>query len=184
MATSMTLARFVIAHGVVTVIEENRDDPNHEPEAAGETGRTVASDDPLKALPLGVVTLPMPGAPLYFNDASACRSAMRISTSAMRRCWCRRSTMRMIAFAPRHAGGAVSRKRCATVVGIHAVDLVWGLGTLHCMTQQQPRSAMCEAATRKQRSIRERTSARRRAASRLTRYCTHHAPRDGPSRGA
>jgi agmatine deiminase len=25
------------------------------------------------------------------------------------------------------------------VVGIHSVDLVWGLGTLHCMTQQQPR---------------------------------------------
>ncbi len=24
------------------------------------------------------------------------------------------------------------------VVGIHAVDLVWGLGTLHCLTQQQP----------------------------------------------
>jgi agmatine deiminase len=26
------------------------------------------------------------------------------------------------------------------VVGIHAVDLVWGLGTLHCMTQQEPRA--------------------------------------------
>ncbi len=25
------------------------------------------------------------------------------------------------------------------VVGIHSVDLVWGLGTLHCLTQQQPR---------------------------------------------
>jgi agmatine deiminase len=24
------------------------------------------------------------------------------------------------------------------VIGIHSVDLVWGLGTLHCMTQQQP----------------------------------------------
>jgi len=24
------------------------------------------------------------------------------------------------------------------VVGIHAVDLVWGLGTIHCMTQQEP----------------------------------------------
>ena len=27
------------------------------------------------------------------------------------------------------------------VVGIHALDLVWGLGTLHCLTQQQPASA-------------------------------------------
>jgi agmatine deiminase len=27
------------------------------------------------------------------------------------------------------------------VVGIHAVDLVWGLGTLHCLTQQEPRFA-------------------------------------------
>ena len=24
------------------------------------------------------------------------------------------------------------------VTGIHAVDLVWGYGTLHCLTQQQP----------------------------------------------
>ncbi|GMU24779.1 MAG: putative agmatine deiminase [Phycisphaerae bacterium] len=24
------------------------------------------------------------------------------------------------------------------IIGIHAVDLVWGLGTLHCLTQQQP----------------------------------------------
>ena len=31
-----------------------------------------------------------------------------------------------------------SCSRAATVVGIHAVDLVWGLGTLHCLTQQQP----------------------------------------------
>ncbi|HEV7500892.1 MAG TPA: agmatine deiminase family protein [Vicinamibacteria bacterium] len=27
------------------------------------------------------------------------------------------------------------------VVGVHAVDLVWGLGTLHCLSQQQP--ALC-----------------------------------------
>ncbi len=26
------------------------------------------------------------------------------------------------------------------VVGIHAVDLVWGLGALHCLTQQEPRA--------------------------------------------
>jgi agmatine deiminase len=27
------------------------------------------------------------------------------------------------------------------VVGIHAVDLVWGLGTIHCLTQQEPIAA-------------------------------------------
>ncbi len=26
------------------------------------------------------------------------------------------------------------------VVGVHAVELVWGLGTLHCLTQQQPKA--------------------------------------------
>jgi agmatine deiminase len=24
------------------------------------------------------------------------------------------------------------------VIGIHSVDLVWGLGTLHCLTHEQP----------------------------------------------
>jgi agmatine deiminase len=28
------------------------------------------------------------------------------------------------------------------IVGIHAVDLVWGLGTLHCLTQQEPRGGL------------------------------------------
>jgi agmatine deiminase len=26
------------------------------------------------------------------------------------------------------------------VVGIHALDLVWGLGTLHCLSQQEPKA--------------------------------------------
>ena len=30
------------------------------------------------------------------------------------------------------------------VIGIHCVDLVWGLGTLHCMTQQQPAALVLE----------------------------------------
>jgi agmatine deiminase len=28
------------------------------------------------------------------------------------------------------------------VVGLHAVDLVWGLGTIHCLTQQEPAAQM------------------------------------------
>ena len=31
------------------------------------------------------------------------------------------------------------------VIGIHCVDLVWGLGTLHCMTQQQPAAVPSES---------------------------------------
>jgi agmatine deiminase len=31
------------------------------------------------------------------------------------------------------------------VIGIHSVDLVWGLGTLHCMTQQQPAALISRA---------------------------------------
>jgi agmatine deiminase len=34
-----------------------------------------------------------------------------------------------------------------TIVGIHSVDLVWGLGTLHCLTQQQPAMALNSRAT-------------------------------------
>jgi agmatine deiminase len=29
-----------------------------------------------------------------------------------------------------------------SIVGIHSVDLVWGLGTLHCLTQQEPAPAI------------------------------------------
>jgi agmatine deiminase len=28
------------------------------------------------------------------------------------------------------------------VIGIHCVDLIWGLGALHCMTQQQPAAGL------------------------------------------
>ena len=46
----------------------------------------------------------------------------------------------------RHAGA--SSFPTAQVVGIHAVDLVWGLGTLHCLTQQEPlRSVVITATT-------------------------------------
>jgi agmatine deiminase len=41
--------------------------------------------------------------------------------------------------ADRAALGVLSELfRDRPVVGVHAVDLVWGLGTLHCLTQQEP----------------------------------------------
>jgi agmatine deiminase len=48
------------------------------------------------------------------------------------------------------------------VVGIHAVDLVWGLGTLHCLTQQEPLGAAVstETGTPRHRDTEERSIGR------------------------
>jgi hypothetical protein len=49
--------------------------------------------------------------------------------------------------------------RTQRVVGIHAVDLVWGLGTLHCLTQQEPRGrGTSTTETRSSRRRAERTT--------------------------
>ena len=45
-------------------------------------------------------------------------------------------------FAPLYGPGSAVRFGAhledVRVIGVHAVDLVWGFGTLHCLTQQQP----------------------------------------------
>jgi agmatine deiminase len=33
------------------------------------------------------------------------------------------------------------------VIGVHSMDLIWGLGALHCMTQQQPAEASTAVAS-------------------------------------
>ena len=69
------------------------------------------------------------------STASASRPATPTSTSPTPRCSCRPSTTRPTAMA---LGILAELFPDRPVVGIHAVDLVWGLGTLHCLTQQEP----------------------------------------------
>ena len=72
----------------------------------------------------------------WSSPASACPPATRTSTSPTRAvARARRSTIPRTASA---LGMLAELIRDRPVVGIHAVDLVWGLGTLHCLTQQQP----------------------------------------------
>jgi agmatine deiminase len=125
------LARFVDETTVLLAFEPDPSDANHEPlrdNLARLEHMTTADGKPLR-----VRTLPMP-APLYLDG-------VRLPAS----------------YANFYIGNAVvlvptfndpaDRVALATlaelfptrkVVGIHAVDLVWGLGTLHCMTQQEP----------------------------------------------
>jgi agmatine deiminase len=125
------LARFVGPRTVVTVIEDNRDDDNYEP--LRENLARLRSMTDVDGNSLEVVTLPMP-TPLYFRKQRLPASYANFYIG--------NSIVLMPTFndpADRRALTTLAKFfPDRTVVGIHAVDLVWGLGTLHCLTQQQP----------------------------------------------
>jgi len=82
---------------------------------------------------VGVVPLPMP-APLRFDG-------VRLPASYANFYACNAAVLVPTFNDPndRVALGVLSELfRDRPVVGIHAVDLAWGFGTLHCLTQQQP----------------------------------------------
>jgi agmatine deiminase len=127
------VARFVDARTLVLCREPNPKDPNHrvlEENRERLTGARLENGSKVE-----IVTLPMP-APLYFDGRRlpASYANFYISNSAVLVPTFNdpndRKALGVLAdiFQGRH------------VVGIHAVDLVWGLGTIHCLTQQQPES--------------------------------------------
>lgn len=125
------LARFVDARTVVTVVEENRNDPNYVP--LQENLRRLREMTDLRGKSLDVVTLPMPS-PLIF-DGQRLPASYANFYIANEKVICPTFND---AKDPEALGILADLFPKRTVVGIHAVDLVWGLGTLHCMTQQQP----------------------------------------------
>jgi agmatine deiminase len=125
------LARFVGPRTVVTVVEEDRGDANYEP--LRENVERLRAMMDVEGRPLEVVALPMP-APLFFDGQRLPASYANFYVA--NRCVLvptfndvndRRALGVLAELFPGRA-----------VVGIHAVDLVWGLGTLHCLTQQEP----------------------------------------------
>jgi agmatine deiminase len=125
------LARFVGPRTIVTVVETNRDDPNHWP--LRENLRLLQEMTDQAGRKFEVVQLPMP-APLIFEGRRLPASYANFYIANGR--------VLVPTFndaADRRALGILADLFPGRqVIGIHAVDLVWGLGTLHCMTQQQP----------------------------------------------
>jgi agmatine deiminase len=119
------LARFVNADTVAIASEPDRADANYEP-----LRENLAL---LRKLPLRVVKLPMP-APLVFNG--------RRLPASYANFYIANGLVLVPTFNDpndRVALNTLARLFPGRVVtGINAVELVWGLGTLHCMTQQQP----------------------------------------------
>jgi len=125
------LCRFVDPYTVVICQEPNPLDENYRPLAENrERLEGMRCEDGRK---IGVVPLPMPS-PLFFDGQRLPASYANFYIG--------NSVVVMPTFNDpndRVALGILSELfPDRTVVGLHAVDLVWGLGTIHCLTQQQP----------------------------------------------
>ncbi len=125
------IARFVAPDTIVTAVEPNTADENHLPLAENlQRLREARNRD---GQPFHIRTLPMPAPVLFegqrlpasyanfyianglvlvptFNDPND-----RVALNTLAECFPDR-----------------------TVTGIHCTDMIWGLGALHCLTQQEP----------------------------------------------
>jgi agmatine deiminase len=125
------ICRFVNSKTLVLIREKNKSDVNYRPlEENWERISDFRLEDGRKP---EVVALPMP-APLYFDGCRLPASYANFYVS--------NAAVLVPTFNDpndRVALGILSELfRDRPVVGIHAVDLVLGYGTLHCLTQQQP----------------------------------------------
>lgn len=122
--------RFVDARTLVLCEEKNAGDENH---AILEENRERLESAKLEdgARP-EVVRLPMP-APLYFDGLRlpASYANFLITNAGVLVPTFNDANDRL-------ALGILAELFDRPVVGIHAVDLVWGLGTIHCLTRQEP----------------------------------------------
>jgi agmatine deiminase len=129
------ICRFVNRNTVVLIREEDPNDVNHRPLAENwERIRDLRLEDGTKP---EVVALPVP-APLTFDgDRLPASYANFYIANAAVLVPTFNDPLDRVALG---ILGELFRDR--PVIGIHAVDLVLGFGTLHCLTQQQPAASM------------------------------------------
>ena len=124
------ITRFVNSNTIITVMENHPNDPNYIPLMEN---REILEDAKLEdGSSPEIVELPMPSPVIFKGERlPASYGNFYISNSAV--------------LVPtfndpndRIALGILSELfEDREVIGIHAVDLVWGLGTLHCLTHEQ-----------------------------------------------
>jgi agmatine deiminase len=120
---------------IVTAIEPNTKDANHEPLAENFTRLKSARNSDGKQFT--IVELPLPGPVLFRNQRLPASYANFYIANGLALVPTFHDPNDRIAL-----GILAELFPDREVIGIHAVDLVWGLGTLHCMTQQQPAAGL------------------------------------------
>jgi agmatine deiminase len=129
------ITRFVDENTILTAVEKNTHDENHLPLAENLDRLRAARNrtGKCKGEPFNIIELPMPS-PVVFESQRLPASYANFYIA--------NDLVLVPTFNDcndRHALNIIAK--CfptRDVIGIHAVDLVWGLGTLHCMTQQEP----------------------------------------------
>jgi agmatine deiminase len=125
------IARFVSERKVVAVVEEDRDDENYEP-LQENLARLRAME--INGAKIDIVTLPMP--------KKIVREGLRLPAS-----YANFYIANTCVLAPTFADPADEIALSILqqsfpdrrVIGLDCRELIWGLGTFHCLTQQQPR---------------------------------------------
>ena len=125
------LTRFVSADTVVTMVESNPRDVNHKPLRENLSRLQAARDQAGKRL--NIAEIPMPG-PVVFEK--------RRLPASYANFYIANGIVLVPVFNDPNDRIALntlsSLFATRDVVPIYCGDLIWGLGTMHCMTQQQP----------------------------------------------
>ena len=125
------IARFVAPDTIVTVVEPGRSDANYEPLQENLKRLRAARD--LQGRKLKIIELPLP-CPVVFRGQRlpASYANFYIANQAVLVPTFNDPNDRIAL----NVLAEVFPKR--QIAGIHCGDLIWGLGAIHCMTQQQP----------------------------------------------
>ena len=125
------ITRFVAPNTILTAVESNTADENHLPLAENLERLHAARN--LQGKPFEIKTLPMP-APVVFEGQRLPASYANFYIA--------NSLVLVPTFNdPNDRIALNTLADCfpdRTVTGIHCTDFIWGLGALHCMTQQEP----------------------------------------------
>jgi agmatine deiminase len=127
------LTRFVSADTVVTMVEPNPKDVNHKPLRDNLRCLQAARDQ--DGQPLNVVEIPMPQ-PVVFEERRlpASYANFYIANGVVLAPVFNRPNDRIA------LNTLAQLFPARSVVPIYSGDFIWGLGAMHCMTQQQPKA--------------------------------------------
>src|SRR3984885_436225 len=126
------LARFISADTIVTAVEEDPKDENYK--ILKDNLRRLELARNLEGKPFHIVKIPMPGVveydkqrlPATYVNFYFVNGALLVPTYRHKKND-RKALEILQAHLPKHK-----------VIGIDCVELIWGLGAIHCLTQQHP----------------------------------------------